>query len=303
MQSRDLLRDHLADMSTTGRGVSQTECYRTLVQVEALVNDGHHCTPQDCAQMAQRLGRILEGSGSKLSLAGIKAIRRVTRPFARGNPLVQRDSSRTMRSHRRRMAADEGAPEESAFEALPPIASAVPAEPGAGGADGAPNSDRATRQNSRVSYVVPARKPRQRSEWDAVILKRDEDDMKVVQAEKQLEQEKKERFRREVNAQQEELVEKREAAAHNRLVDQEQVAAKVQQFQEAEAMEKQRRAEKAAQLRSAHQPSPAPLPRARCALGQGPEALSGGALGRVERRGVGAAAEDPGETTAGSEAD
>ena len=92
-------------------------------------------------------------------------------------------------------------------------------------------------------------------------------------------------------------------AAHSRLVDQEKVAAKVQQFQEAEAMEKQRRAEKAAQLRSAHQPSPAPLPRARCALGQGPEALSGGALGRVERRGVGAAAEDPGETTAGSEAD
>ena len=33
---------------------------------------------------------------------------------------------------RRRLAADEGAPEESACEALPPIASAVPAEAGAG---------------------------------------------------------------------------------------------------------------------------------------------------------------------------
>jgi hypothetical protein len=42
VRTRDRLRDQLADMSSTGRGFSQSECYRTLVQVEGLVNDGHH---------------------------------------------------------------------------------------------------------------------------------------------------------------------------------------------------------------------------------------------------------------------
>ena len=238
-------------MSSTGRGFSQSECYRTLVQVEGLVNDGHHCSPEECAQLGQRLAQILDGSRSNvLSVNEIKTIRRITRPFTRANPLLKRNSNRTTRSNNRRRAADEEPPatEESAFVALPPIASATKRETPSSESQAPPNSQRVvSRQASALA--IPARKPRKRSEWDSVVLKKDEEDLRKIEAERQQQRLKKQEYRDEVIAQRAELEEQRFMAKQRTKEDNEVVAAKVSEYRAAEEAEAQRRKKKADQLR------------------------------------------------------
>ena len=182
---RDRLREQLADMSSTGRGFSQSECYRTLVQVEGLVNEGHHCSPEDCVQLGRRLGQILDGARGALTVNEVKTIRRITRPFTRANPLVrprEQAGPRTRQVSRARRQPPAATPsEESAFASLPPIASASKRDvaPSPGADSVTPSERRPGRAPSSV-LNIPARKPRQRSEWDAVVLKRDEDDMRQV---------------------------------------------------------------------------------------------------------------------------
>eukprot|EP01047_Picozoa_sp_COSAG01_P060211 COSAG01_NODE_7346_length_3242_cov_5.263124_3_plen_138_part_00 len=79
-QARDLLRAQLADLSSTGRGLSQSESYRALVVVESLVNEAHHSSPQDLAALGRRIGKILgRAPGQTLSIADAKAIRAAAR--------------------------------------------------------------------------------------------------------------------------------------------------------------------------------------------------------------------------------
>lgn len=232
-------------MSSTGRGLSQSECYRTLVQVEALVNDGHHCSREQCVQLGQRLTQILEGSRGTLSVNDIKMIRRITRPFARSNPLLKRNTNHTARSSRRK-AADEGelsATEESAFVALPPIASATNHETPSCDSQVAPSSRRAFRP------AIPARKPRKRSEWDSVILHKDEEDLRKIEAEKELARKKKQEYREEVFAQRAELEEQRHMAKERRRQDNKTMQTKVSEARAAEEAEAQQRKKKADQLR------------------------------------------------------
>jgi hypothetical protein len=229
-------------MSSTGRGLSQSECYRTLVQVEALVNDGHHCSRDQCAELGRRLAKILEGSRSNvLSMNDVKTIRRITRPFIRSNPLLKRDKTGV----NRRTGDDEmSATEESAFVALPPIASATNRETPSSDSQAAPSSRRPA-----FRPTIPARKPRKRSEWDAVILRKDEEDLRKVEAEKVLARKKKENYREEVFAQRAEMEEQRYMAKQRRRQDNKTMQAKVSEARAAEDEEAQRRKQKADQLR------------------------------------------------------
>lgn len=240
--ARDRLRAQLADMSSTGRGLSQSECYRTLVQLEALVNDGHRCSREQCEQLGRRLAQILDGSRSNiLSVNDVKTIRRIIRPFTRSNPLVKRNNgNQATRTNRARSTAAE----ESAFVALPPIASATERETPPSDSQAAPDSHRAP-----FRPTIPARKPRKPSEWDSVILRKDEEDLRKVEAEKELARRKKQEYRDEVFAQRAELEEQRRVANERRRQDNKTMQAKVSAARAAEVAEAESRKKKADQLR------------------------------------------------------
>ena len=229
-------------MSSTGRGLSQSECYRTLVQVENLVNDGHHCSRDQCAELGRRLAKILEGSRNVLSVNDVKTIRRITRPFIRSNPLLKREKT----SVNRRKTGDEemSATEESAFVALPPIGLATNRETPSSESQQAPTSSRPA-----FRPTIPARKPRKRSEWDSVILRKDAEDLRKVEAEKELARKKKEEYREEVFAQRAELEEQRYMAKQRRSHESKTMQAKVSEARAAEEEEALRRKQKADQLR------------------------------------------------------
>ena len=250
MNCRDRLRSQLVDMSSTGCGFSQSECYRTLVQIEGLVNEGHHCSPEECLQLGRRLEQILDGARGTLSVNDVKTIRRITRPFTRANPLVKPREQAGPRTGRAQRAAATPS-ESSAIGVLPPIASASKRDvaPSPGADSTAPSERRGGAAGRNSVLNIPARKPRQRSEWDAVILKRDEDDLRQVDAEKQLARKKKDDYRAEVIAQRAELEEQRWVAKQQKKVDQKMVASKVSEYRDAEEAEASKRKKKADQLR------------------------------------------------------
>jgi hypothetical protein len=247
-QARDLLKDQLADMSATGRGFSQSECYRTLVMLEALVNEGHNVSPQDIAACAMRVGKVLSSASSrKLSVNDIKAIRRVIRPFTQSNPLLKRDKSRTMRpgpgqkERSRRQKPVEREQEESAYQALPPIA-------GASAAPSEPDSDDLPR-NRNESRMFPARKPRKRGEYDDMILANDAAGIRQVQEEKVREKAKKAAYHKAIHAQLQMQEQRKHDASLRKERDRAQIAAHMRDTEEAKVDEAEKKRAKAEYLR------------------------------------------------------
>ena len=192
-------------------------------------------------QLGQRLAQILDGSRSNLlSVNDVKTIRRIIRPFTRSIPLMKRnDGNQPTRTNRRSTAA-----EEPAFMALPPIASATERETPSSDLHTAPESHR-----TPFHPTIPARKPRKPSEWDSVILRKDEEDLRKVEAEKELARRKKQEYREEVFAQRVELEEQRHLANERRRQDNKTMQAKVSEALAAEVAETESRKKKADQLR------------------------------------------------------
>ena len=248
--ARELLKVQLGDMSTTGRGLSQTECYRTLVQLESLVIGGHNRDPQDLAMLARRVGAVVEESQGRLSLNDLKALRRAVRPYFQRNPLLKRDAARTHRAPKAAKAAAENGGEASAFQALPPIVPATPASEHVTGSESA-DTERGPRTQSRM-LLFPARKPRNRDEWDAMILAKDAADLQMKAAEKAQAREKKIAYNRELQLQIGDLDARKQyrkmQVQEDKLLIQEHVA----MHQRAHEEDCQKRAKKATFLRQAN---------------------------------------------------